>query len=96
MDQRTAIQWKQCTEIIRDNVTPSVYNTWFAPLEVVNYEDGLLVLRVKSQFVAQYIEENYIDLLSKAILHVFGPDTRLEYRVLMDSTSGATATFPSK
>lgn len=93
MDQRTAIQWKQCTEIIRDNVTPSVYNTWFAPLEVVNYEDGLLVLRVKSQFVAQYIEENYIDLLSKAILHVFGPDTRLEYRVLMDSTSGATATF---
>ena len=93
MNQRTAIQWKQCTEMIRDNVTPSVYNTWFAPLEVVSYEDNLLVLRVKSQFVAEYIEENYIDLLSKAILHVFGPDTRLEYRVLMDSTTGAVTTF---
>ena len=93
MEERTAIQWKQCTEIIRDNVTPTVYNTWFAPLEVVSYDNNLLVLRVKSQFVAQYIEENYIDLLSKAILHVFGPDTRLEYRVLMDSTTGTVTTY---
>ena len=50
------------------------------------------MLQVKSQFVAEYIEENYIPLLSAAIIRVFGQGTRLEYRVLIDSTSGAGTT----
>jgi chromosomal replication initiator protein len=82
--------------ILRDNLTPTVYNTWFASLEVVDYADDVLVLRVKSQFVAEYIEENYIDLLSRVIWRVFGDKTRLEYRVLIDSTTGAAATYPSE
>lgn len=53
------------------------------------------MLQVKSQFVAEYIEENYIPLLSAAIIRVFGQGTRLEYRVLVDSTSGAGTTLPS-
>ncbi len=89
------IQWSKCIDILRDNMSSSAFNTWFAPLEVVDYADEVLVLRVKSQFVVEYIEENYIDLLSRAIWRVFGENTRLEYRVLIDSTSGAGATYPS-
>ena len=61
----------------------------------LQFNDGVLVLQVKSQFVAEYIEENYISLLSSAILRVFGQGTRLEYRVLIDSTSGAGTSLPS-
>jgi len=96
MSQDANKLWNQCAEILRDNLTPTVYNTWFASLEVVEYQDDVLVLRVKSQFVAEYIEENYIDLLSRAIWRVFGEQTRLEYRVLIDSTTGAAATYPSE
>ena len=96
MVQDPNILWQQCAVILRDNLTPSVYNTWFASLEVVDYADDVLVLRVKSQFVAEYIEENYIDLLSRVIWRVFGENTRLEYRVLIDSTTGAAATYPSE
>ena len=96
MNQNANILWQQCADILRDNLTPSVYSTWFAPLEVVNYENDTLILRVKSQFVAEYIEENYIDLLARSIRRVFGENTRLEYRVLIDSTSGAGATYPSR
>lgn len=53
------------------------------------------MLQVKSQFVAEYIEENYIPLLSAAIYRVFGQGTRLEYRVLIDSASGAGTSLPS-
>jgi len=80
---------------LRDNLRPSEFNTWFASVEAIDYCDNKLVLRVRSQFVVEYIEENYIDLLGKSIRRVFGNDTRLEYRVLVDSTSGATSTFPS-
>lgn len=87
--------WQQCTEILRDNMPASAFNTWFAPLEVIDYTDNILVLRVKSQFVVEYIEENYIDILSRAIRRVFGEKTRLEYRVLIDAASGAGVTYPS-
>ncbi|MCQ2342566.1 MAG: chromosomal replication initiator protein DnaA [Paludibacteraceae bacterium] len=80
---------------MRDNLKPSVFNTWFASLEAIEFRDNRLVLRVRSQFVAEYIEENYIDLLGKVIRRVFGNETTLEYRVLVDSTSGAATTYPS-
>lgn len=94
--QESKILWEKCSQILRDNLTPTVYNTWFAPIEIVEFTDGVLVLRVKSQFVVEYIEENYIDLLGKVIVRVFGKGTQLEYRVLMDSTTGKVTTMPSE
>ena len=89
------ILWQQCIDLLRPNISSIAFNTWFAPLEVIDYSNEVLVLRVKSQFVVEYIEDNYIDLLSRAIRRVFGEKTRLEYRVLIDSASGAGVTYPS-
>lgn len=88
--------WQKCAHLLREQLTPSVYNTWFASLDAVSYENKVLVLRVKSQFVAEYIEENYIRELGRAIRSVFGDDTRLAYRVLVDSTTGSSATYASQ
>jgi len=95
LEQNVNTLWLKCAEILRDNLKPSEYNTWFAPVSAVEFSDHRLVLRVRSQFVVEYIEENYIDLLSKAIRRVFGNETTLEYRVLVDSVSGATSAYPS-
>jgi chromosomal replication initiator protein len=88
-------QWAQCQTILADNLTSSAYQTWFAPIVPLQFAEGILVLQVKSQFVAEYIEENYIPLLSAAIYRVFGQGTRLEYRVLIDAVSGAGTMLPS-
>ena len=95
MTQTLQQQWAMCQTILADNMTSSAYQTWFAPVIPLQYAEGVLVLQVKSQFVAEYIEENYIPLLSAAIYRVFGQGTRLEYRVLIDSTSGAGTVLPS-
>ena len=95
MQQTLQHQWAQCQTILADNLTASAYQTWFAPIVPLQFEGGVLVLQVKSQFVAEYIEENYISLLSAAIIRVFGHGTRLEYRVLIDSASGAATMLPS-
>ena len=88
-------QWAQCQTILADNLTQSAYQTWFAPIVPLQFKEGVLILQVKSQFVAEYIEENYISLLSAAILRVFGQGTNLEYRVLIDSTTGVGTNVPS-
>lgn len=95
MQQDTNILWNQCRQLLADNLTQSAYQTWFAPIVPIDFQNGVLVLQVKSQFVVDYIEENYINLLSKVIFRVFGKGTRLEYRVLIDSASGAGSIIPS-
>ena len=95
MHDQLSIKWQECQRILADNLTASAYQTWFKPIQPLQYEGGVLVLQVKSQFVAEYIEENYINLLSRVILRVFGNGTQLEYRVLIDSTSGAGSNIPS-
>ena len=95
MTDQLGILWKQCLNVLSDNLTPTAFRTWFAPVVPLHYADNTLVLQVKSQFIAEYIEENYIELLSAVIFRVFGKGTKLEYRVLIDSVSGAGSTIPS-
>ena len=95
MTDQLSILWKQCLNVLSDNLTPTAFQTWFAPVVPLHYADNTLVLQVKSQFIAEYIEENYIELLSAVIFRVFGKGTKLEYRVLIDSVSGAGSTIPS-
>ena len=88
-------KWSKCQAILADNLTDSAYRIWFAPIIPLQFENGTLVLQVKSQFVAEYIEENYLQILSATIIRVFGAGTHLEYRVLIDATSGAATQLPS-
>lgn len=87
--------WEQCKQILKDNLSASAYRTWFAPILPIKYEDNVLVLQVNSQFMVEYIEENFIDLLRKTLYRVFGESIRLEYRVLIDSSTGAGPLIPS-
>ncbi len=93
MTQKAITYWGSCLDILKDSLSNSAYRTWFAPIVPLQFEDGVLVLQVSSQFVVQYIEENYIDLLKKTIFRVCGVGTRLEYRVLI---AGAGSTIPSQ
>lgn len=82
--------WDDCLRLLQADLTESAFNTWFRPIQPVSYDGATLVLMLRSQMVVKYIEENYIDPYSKAIFRVFGPTTRVEYRILIDSHSGAT------
>lgn len=83
-------KWLHCLELLKDSLTDSAFRTWFAPIRPVAFESGTLVLLLGSQTMLNYIEENYIQPYSRAIFHVFGPETRVEYRILIDSASGAS------
>ncbi len=96
MTNHAITYWGECLAILKDNLSASAYRTWFAPVVPLQYENGVLVLQVNSGYVVEYIEENYIDLLKKVIFRVCGVGTRLEYRVLIDSRSGAGSTIPSQ
>ena len=95
MEKNVQVIWGECQQMLRDNLTPTVYMTWFAPIQALSYENDVLVLQVKSQFIVDYIEENYLPLLSKVLFRVFGPQVKLEYRVQMNSQTNAGVNIPS-
>lgn len=76
-------QWDKCLNIIRDNVSATAFNTWFSNTKPASYAGNILTIFVPSQFVYEYIEDHYVDLLSAAIYRVFGSNTQLNYRVLV-------------
>lgn len=76
--------WGKCLDIIRDNLpSETAFNTWFASTKPASYAGNVLTIYVPSQFVYEYIEEHYVNLLSAAIYRIFGNDTQLNYRVLV-------------
>lgn len=87
--------WNECLKILKDNLTESAFNTWFARIVPQSFDHDTLILQVPSQFCVEYIEENYIDLLSKTLFRVFGKGINLEYRILIDSNSGTGPLIPS-
>lgn len=89
--------WNNALEQIRANVSEKVYNTWFKIITLENYDEAsnVIILQVPSPFVAEYLEENYVDLLKKALRNNFGLKVILKYRVVTDKEHGMTQTVTS-
>lgn len=86
--------WDNCLALIRENVSEQQYNTWFEPIVFESYKPATktLLVRVPSTFFYEYLEANFVDLLSKVLHRNFGEGIRLTYRVVVvkDAPGGTT------
>ena len=80
--------WNNCLSIIRDNVTIQNFKTWFKPIKAVKLENMVLTVQVPSQFFYEWIENNYITLIKKTLKRELGRDAKLEYNILLETSSG--------
>tara|TARA_Y100000385_G_C13065360_1_gene626410 strand:- start:586 stop:2028 length:1443 start_codon:yes stop_codon:yes gene_type:complete len=88
--------WNNCLNVIKDNISSQAFKTWFDPIKPVRLENKVLTIQVPSQFFYEWLEEHYIQLLSKTIHKELGPDARLEYSIIMENSgaSGKQASSP--
>lgn len=78
--------WDNSLLLIKNSVTEQQYNTWFKPIVFESYKPSTktLLVQVPSPFVYEYLEQNFVDLLSKVLHRNFGEGIRLTYRVVTD------------
>jgi chromosomal replication initiator protein len=81
--------WNNCLDIIKDNVSPQSYRTWFHPIKAVKLKGNILTIQVPSQFFYEWLEQHYIDLLRKTIRKELGTEGKLEYSIVMDNSFNA-------
>jgi chromosomal replication initiator protein len=91
--------WNECLEVIRQSVGEENFNTWFKPINPLSVEGDVLTIQVPSQFFYEWLEDNYVPVLKKAIHNVLGPSGRLEYSVVVDSgnqqTPAVSVSYPA-
>ena len=87
IESNHVVLWNRCLDIIKDNVPETTYNTWFAPIVPLKYEDKTLILQIPSQFFYEILEERFVDLIRKTLYKVIGEGTKLMYNVMVDKTS---------
>ena len=88
--------WENCLKLIRDNVSPQNFKTWFEPIKPVKLEKHVLTIEVPSQFVYEWLEEHYIQLLRKSIKKELGAEGRLEYSILMENNMNSSKPYAVK
>lgn len=73
-------------QLIQQNVTGQIYDTWFKPIVFEHFDEAqrMILVQVPSPFVYEYLEENFVDLLTKVLYECFGPKIHLSYRVVVD------------
>lgn len=79
-------RWDESLALIRKNVSEQIYNTWFKPIIFEQFDEArkMILVQVPSPFVYEYLEENFVDLMSKVLHRCFGPGIGLSYRVVTD------------
>lgn len=76
-------RWEEVLALIRDNVTPQQYATWFKPIVFLQYKEAerTVIIQVASRYVSEYLEGNYVELFRHVLRQVFGEHTQLQYFV---------------
>ena len=82
--------WDNCLSLIKDNVTEQQYKAWFEPIVFEKYDEDnqTLLVQVPSMYVYEYLEQYYVNLLSKVLTRCFGQNVQLKYRVVTDKQHG--------
>ena len=74
--------WDESLEIIRENINPRSYQTWFAPLKAVSVTEKSIILSVPNKFFCEWLDNHYLTLLKNAVAQVAGQSLAIEYQIL--------------
>lgn len=78
--------WANILVLIKKEVNGNSFATWFKPIKPAKLEDNTLTIQVPSQFFYEWLESHHGSVLNRAVKEALGPDGRLLYSVIMDSS----------
>ena len=73
--------WQHCLEIIKSNIHETQFQSWFQPVESIGFENGVVTLRLPSDFFREQYEGRFFPILSKTMKRVYGANVRLQYTI---------------
>ncbi|GAA4403247.1 chromosomal replication initiator protein DnaA [Nibrella viscosa] len=84
MQREVRTVWNHCLHVIRESIPEQSYKTWFEPIVPLRLNDKVLTIQVPSQFFYEWLEDNFVHILRKALDQAIGRDGMLEYSIIVD------------
>jgi len=69
--------WNKILEIIKEELSPQVYNSWFSQTKVVKFEGNELIISAPGDFCKEWLEKHYAGFIQDIIKRALGSDDTL-------------------
>jgi len=74
-------QWALCLEYMSHRVKQQSFNTWLKPTTGNLSENGKFVVRVRNQFVSDWLQNHFRELIEEAIAEILGTSHSLVFEL---------------
>lgn len=88
--------WNNCLKMISDIIPSASFRTWLEPIKPIALKDSTFIIEVPSDFFREYIEENFIDYIGKALKKEIGENAKLVYNVKVTNKDAFTVPHQDK
>src|SRR3990170_2655469 len=84
MPQENEALWQACLEIIQTKIKKESFYTWFRPTKGVPDQEKILKVAVPNGFVAEWLEEHYLNLIQQVAQEKLGSDLEIKFCLFKD------------
>ncbi len=79
--ERHIMVWEACLRVFKEILEPGQFSTWFKPIRPVSITGNVITVEVPSEFFREYLEEYFLDVITKVIKRELGTGAGLNYMV---------------
>ena len=76
--------WSKILEVIKDELGPQSYNSWFINTKIVKFKDQELTISVPSDFCKDWLEKHYIEFIKDILKRTINVDDNLKIEFKID------------
>jgi len=69
--------WNKILEIIKEELSPQVYNSWFSQTKVVKFEGNEFIISAPGDFCKEWLEKHYTGFIKDILKRTLGSDDNL-------------------
>ncbi|MFH1939117.1 MAG: chromosomal replication initiator protein DnaA [bacterium] len=69
--------WEKILEIIKEELNPQAYNSWFSKTEVVKFGENELIISAPGDFCKEWLEKHYAGFIKDILKRTLGSDDNL-------------------
>jgi len=71
--------WYNILDTLRDNISEQGFNTWFSDTKPLNIEENQINIKVPTQFIADYLNKNYSEMISEIFFNLYKAKNRVKF-----------------
>jgi len=80
--------WDKVLEIVKKELSPRAYNTWFSQTKIIKFIDDELIISTPSDFCKDWLEKHHIELIKNILKGSFGleEDIQIKFKATSQKT----------